>query len=188
MKGKSAVTTTHAILSNLIYDGKINMHKKNVQTHLLTINEQDPFNAYISFLLEIDSLVDEMEYLIDQPSGKLDAAYNIERSWRQLLSLIIQIAYHKTATMIDKKDYGTALAMLNMLTLRLALYEWNPIISKELLSDLSKDVQKSFKDYNRYSIVKTKLGDKLIMIIENLKKDFLAKNGQKTTERHEKSG
>lgn len=38
MKGRSAVTTTHAILKDMIREGKINVYKKNLQTHLLNIN------------------------------------------------------------------------------------------------------------------------------------------------------
>jgi hypothetical protein len=58
MKGRSAVTTTHAILQDLIKEGIINVHKKNLQTHLLTINEQNQFNWIIKHLSEIEDFID----------------------------------------------------------------------------------------------------------------------------------
>ena len=60
MKGKSAVRTTHSIITNLIKEVKINVHKVNIQTHLLTINEDDEFNKFHKMLVDIETLVEDM--------------------------------------------------------------------------------------------------------------------------------
>jgi hypothetical protein len=63
MLGRSAVTTTHAILKDMIQDGKngkLNVYKKNLQTHLLTINEDNEFNKIYNFLALIEVLISKM--------------------------------------------------------------------------------------------------------------------------------
>lgn len=61
MLGKSAVTTTHAILKDMVNEGKLNVYKKNLQTHLLTINEKNEFNKIYNFLMKIDGLIGKMQ-------------------------------------------------------------------------------------------------------------------------------
>ena len=66
MIGRSAVTTTHAILKDIIRDGKINVYKKNLQTHLLTINEDNEFNRVNKEFSEIETCIDTIDEKIDK--------------------------------------------------------------------------------------------------------------------------
>jgi hypothetical protein len=61
MKGRSALTTTHAILKDLIKEGAINVHKKNLQTHLLTINRESEFIWINNALADINDFIDRCE-------------------------------------------------------------------------------------------------------------------------------
>jgi hypothetical protein len=65
MIGRSAVTTTHAILKEMIQEGKLNVYKKNLQTHLLTINEKNEFNKIKEDLTEIEKIIDNMDNTIE---------------------------------------------------------------------------------------------------------------------------
>lgn len=90
MKGKSAVRTTHSIITNLIKEVKINVHKVNIQTHLLTINEDDEFNKFHKMLVDIETLVEDvrnfMMFKVDDTgpqilpkSGQLAQLANLKR-------------------------------------------------------------------------------------------------------------
>lgn len=61
MKGRSAVTTTHAILKDLIREGAINVYKKNLQTHLLTINRENEFIWINNALADIYDFIERCE-------------------------------------------------------------------------------------------------------------------------------
>jgi hypothetical protein len=60
MKGRSAVRTTHSIITMLFKKGKIKQEEKHAQTHLLTINENDEFNKFHKMLVDIETLVEDM--------------------------------------------------------------------------------------------------------------------------------
>jgi hypothetical protein len=61
MKGRSSINTTHAILINLINEGKIIKHEKNLQTHLLTINEKNKFIKIYNELSETDQVINSLD-------------------------------------------------------------------------------------------------------------------------------
>jgi hypothetical protein len=67
MLGRSAVTTTHAILKDMIWVGKINIYKKNLQTHLLTINQGNDFNKIYFWLSRLEKNID----LMYEPAKKI---------------------------------------------------------------------------------------------------------------------
>jgi hypothetical protein len=124
MKGKSAVRTTHALLTSLIeVEKKINVNKVNIQTHLLSINEDNKFNKFHKLLSDIEVLIHRMEaggfptgvehnpdsdpivnkgtstVILsedDKQYRKLSIALQgLENSYRQSFFLILQILYNK---------------------------------------------------------------------------------------------
>jgi hypothetical protein len=186
MKGKSALTTTHALLTSLVNEGKINVYKVNVQTHLLSINEENKFNKLHKLLIDIQKLVDDMYPFMSLPYRRIHSAQNpkieklflglegIENSYRQSFSLIIQILYNEARATAFPKDQPILFSILNSINLRFLLFRWNEKTTKEILGISSKNIEKCFKDYNKYVADKTDLGDKLIETIENFRKQFLS--------------
>jgi hypothetical protein len=186
MKGKSAVRTTHALLTNLInVEKKINVHKVNIQTHLLTINEKNDFNKFHKLLSDIERLISRMEGqgfptgITQDPDGvpivitgtstvfpdendtqfrKLSTALQgLQNSYRQAFFLIIQILYNKIYNSIhNQKDRAILFRKLNYLNATLALYPWYEKTANEFLAIYTKNMEKYLRDYNRYKYVKDK--------------------------------
>ena len=69
MLGRSALTTTHAILKDMTRDGKLNVYKKNLQTHLLTVNEKNEFNQIISWLDKLESISEKIIKILNKISS-----------------------------------------------------------------------------------------------------------------------
>jgi len=185
MKGKSAVTTTHALLTSLIDEGKIKVDKINVQTHLLSINEHNEFNKFHKLLSEIEVLIYEMEQglpdglqydpdgvpMVDKGKGtvildeddnqylKLGTALDgINNSYRQAFFMMIQILYNEIYNKFINydKERRILLHKLDYLNRWLAENPWCRKFANQILEVSAKNIEKYLKDYNRYKFTKDK--------------------------------
>jgi hypothetical protein len=213
MKGRSAVRITHSIITKLVKKGKINENKKHIQTHLLTINEDDEFNKFHKMLVDIETLVEDMRnfmmFKVDNTGpqrvpknadvaqlsylrmreheakfrdvlrhpkiGKLFVGLDgIENSYRQSIALIILELYDEIRAHVDFEPYEPILrSILSSIYLRLAISKRDNKTSNQLLALSAKNIEAGFKAYNNQVKIKTNLGERLIDMIENFRKEVL---------------
>lgn len=151
MKGKSAVTTTHALINALISEGKINVYKVNVQTHLLSINEDNQFNKFHKLISDMEDLIEEsqdteagfhggIEYKDKTPHSRDDkdklvpiqtndnqltklreSMDGLENSYSQAFLLIIQALYPDVYYTFNDSDSNVLFKKLENLYFRIAI-------------------------------------------------------------------
>lgn len=191
MKGRSSINTTHLILLHLIDNGKINKYEKNIQTHFLTINEDDQFIRFHKMLVDLEKLVDDMygfisfkreminfednlEDVYENPKVKklFVGLEGIENSYRQSFSLITLLLFREIVSR-DGSFQSILFYIINRINSRLSMHHWDKKTSNELLLVSTKNLEASFKAYNNQVKIKTDMGDRLINAVENFKKEVL---------------
>ena len=187
MKGKSAVRTTHRILTELVKEEKLIENKKHIQIHLLSINEHNQFNKFHKLLSNIESLIKSVRegfsgginydsngdlYVDtgtsnvfpsqdDEQFNKLGTALQgLENVYRQTFFLMIQILYSEIEQEFrdNRKDKIILFSKLNYLHASLSLYPWDEKFATDLLNNYAKTIKKYLKDYDRYTYVKDRTG------------------------------
>lgn len=182
MKGRSSINTTHYILLTLIDNGKLNVNKINIQTHLLTINEKDEFMKFHKMLVDLDKLVNDMNGFIlgsrlNQRDAKIRNLFvgleGIENSYRQSFNVISQELFNRINSTASIRPFHPILnQILHTIDSKLSFCNWDKRTSNQILEFSAKNIEQRIKAYNKQVKVKTNVGDKLIKALEDFKKEI----------------
>jgi hypothetical protein len=191
MLGRSAVTTTHAILKDMIQEGKLNIYKKNLQTHLLTINEKNEFIKIFSWLLEIEKfmgtiyVVTMSEFEKGMPTRRIkvkdafglitDFQMPYQVTLRTMLTVLTIRIKNKIHS--DKDQYVLFAKIIKLITSVNPYYQNQ---ENEVLNDMINEMKKlrpNKEIQNTASEFGVDLGviDDMILIAERFKRDFIEK-------------
>ena len=201
MKGRSAVRTTHAILMSLIKEGKIKMQEKHIQTHLLTVNNDNDFIKLYTHIDELYKFTNESRKYIHRsnyqfyktkPPLKYEGIDGFENSFRQLFYIMTQVLYDRIAMTSRGQETHTADWRLldneiKFVFYNLAFYNWDKNTTKQVVDLDSENIKQFFQTLNKEKnrLVKMmereqidrlngyiEFGNKLLEIINKFKKEY----------------
>ncbi len=187
MKGRSSVNTTHAILINLINEDKINVYKKNIQTHLLTINEEDIFIKLYKQLDELYAFVNAARlnlrhlgslkrFYKSKSSLKYHGIQGFENLFRQLFSIIFQILSLESLKS-TKGQEATGLAdwrilrdKINLLYFAMTYYKWDHETTNEVVDFCTENIKQYFQvlEKEKNGLVKIMKGEDIEFLNNDL--------------------
>jgi ribosomal protein L28 len=152
MLGRSALTTTHAILKDMIRDRKLNVYKKNLQTHLLTVNEKNEFNKIYISLSEIKSITDNLKHMVSTYKQDLNLTENYNEQFviplAALLNRFLQRLLVKTNDSIQSdKDLKILHKKITELMLKLAQFQYDEKYTIKQLTQEVKDLEEFINYY-----------------------------------------
>jgi hypothetical protein len=170
MKGRSAVRTTHGILIKLIKEGKIKVQKKHIQTHLLTINDDNDFIKIYKQIDELYNFTNEAskymhskvalgffaKYHKTKPPLKYEGINGLENSFRQLFNIMTQILDDQISETSRKQDASVRDADHRLLDdnikfvySNLSFYSWDRKTTKEVVDFCSGNIKRFFQTANK---------------------------------------